>query len=123
MKCNAKLHQQINADARAFEAMLLYVLGELNEKEGYGKSRLQRVYDNTMLAMYRDAQFEKARLRLGAGDSYILFAMNNGLTAEAFQERQKDALVALEQELKEEIEKTWQARRAYLERKRNGQTK
>ena len=123
MKCNVKMHQQISDDVIAFEGMLLYILGELHKNEGYGRDRLRRTYDSTLLEMLRDAKMANGRISLGAGDSYVRFAMDYGLTFEAFLERQKDALAEMEREMQEKIEETWAARRAYLEGKKNGRFK
>lgn len=92
MKANVKQRQQFKRDAQAAETMLLYMLGELNKHEGFGKKRLQRMYDTIMMEMFKDVSLHDFGIKVNAQDTYQRFALDNDLTPAKFQERQKETI-------------------------------
>jgi hypothetical protein len=107
MKANVKKQMQRNRDTQAFTVLFLYVLWRVSELFNFGTKRLQRLYDAVMLEMYKD-QDDATK-----GFYYQDFAERNGLTAEAFAERQQEALQKFEQEHAEQKERDRQASLAW----------
>lgn len=99
MKANVKKAAQRKRDTQAFTVLFLYILWRMSELFNFGTKRLQRLYDAVMLEMYKD-QDDATK-----GFFYQDFAEKNGLTAEAFAERQQEALVKFEQEHAEQKER------------------
>lgn len=107
MKSNIKKRQQIQRDTQAFTVLFLYVLWRVSELFGFKTKRLQRLYDAVMLEMYKD-QYDPM-----AGFYYQDFAEKNGLTAEGFAERQREALRKFDKEHAEQVERDRQAALAW----------
>ena len=99
MKANVKKQMQRKRDTQAFTVIFLYILWRMSELFNFGTKRLQRLYDAVMLEMYKD-QDDATK-----GFFYQDFAEKNGLTAEAFAERQQEALVKFEKEHAEQMER------------------
>ena len=78
MKSYVKQRQELTERVADIHGGILYLLGELRKK-GWGAGRLQELYDNVMLEMYKDVCYYRAGIHLGAGDSYARLAMDFGL--------------------------------------------
>ena len=121
MKSWAKQRREIEAKSTDLHSMLLYTLGELHKNYGWGKGRLQGLYDHVLLEMYKDVCNTQGGLTSGVGDTYAVFARDFGLTYADYMERQKGNIDAFAEEFAQKVEKTREERLAWsrLERERN----
>lgn len=118
MKSNVKKRQQMVEKTADLQAMMLYILDKLHNNYGFGKKRLNDLYDAVLLEMYRDVCYTRARLTGGVGDYYTRFSMDYELTFEDYLKRQQEAIKAFESEFAAEVAKHREACMAWSRKER-----